>query len=324
MHHRVARSLLTVAAVIGTATAGAQETDPQAILAAARQALGGDRALSAVRLFIVTGSANRKLGDRVVDQATEIAYQAPDRYVRIASYDAMVGGPLGLHLITTTRNGLRGPDLIAESTMEGLNVRPSPPVGTPAQREATERAALRRQHQAFARLSLALFAASEPGYPVVFTSLGRVTLPDGTAADALEGRAEDGDTVRIFLDAASHLPVLLSWRELAGFTSAQDAYAGAVSSGVNRALQTVTSGAAGVGGKPEGSAGPPAADTGAPRPIAERTWALSEDRTADGVNWPHRFVERADGKVVETLTLGKYKLNAKVPDDKFKVAGPSR
>jgi hypothetical protein len=300
-------------------------SDPQPIFAAARQALGGEAALSAVRSFVVSGTAQRKVGQRVVDQTVELAYEAPDRFVRTSSYDAMTGGPFALHLVTTTREGVRGADRIYQMSMEGTAMQPAPPVGSPTQREATERAAVRRQQQAFARVSLALFAASQPGYPLSFTSLGRVTLLDGTPADGVEGKSQDGDVVRILFEPTSHLPVMISWRELSGYVSSHESYANAVSGGVNRALQTITSGNAGVdGGAARKDAPGAGANADAPLPISERTLALSEFRAADGLNWPHRLVERADGLVLEDMRLGKFRVNAKIPADRFKAADASR
>jgi hypothetical protein len=78
------------------------------------------------------------------------------------------------------------------------------------------------------------------------------------------------------------------------------------------------------GGPEKKNDSPAASDSGGPLRIAEHTWSFSQYRKADGLTWPHRFVERVDGKVLEEMTLGRFKLNPKIPDDKFKVAVASK
>jgi hypothetical protein len=63
--------------------------------------------------------------------------------------------------------------------------------------------------RAFARFVTPLFASSTSAYPLKLTGAGQATLPSG-AADVLEVTGPDGATFRLFLDAASHLPVQLT------------------------------------------------------------------------------------------------------------------
>jgi hypothetical protein len=312
-------SALAQAAVFGVLTIAAPvsaQTDPRQILAAARQAMGGDAALSAVQSFVVTGSAGRNLGPFVADQAVEIACDLPDRFVRRASYNSVFGGPANMRMITTQRDGFAGTAVIRETSTEGDYAPAAPPPSfrptpTPEQRAAVQRTRLLEQQQAFARLALVLFAASHPSYPLQFSSGGQVTLADGRTADAVDATGPDGIVIRLFVDAASHLPAMLAWQERAVIVAAQPS--------LSPPLR------AGNAGLPPGAVMLDAVP-GDPRsvPLVEHAWSISEYRVADGLNWPHRFTERVEGRVLEDMTLGKFKLNPKIPDSTFKTAEPSR
>ena len=60
----------------------AQSKDPAAILAAARQALGGEKKLTAVKSFTATGRTRQVRGDNLVPIEFEIFVELPDKYLR--------------------------------------------------------------------------------------------------------------------------------------------------------------------------------------------------------------------------------------------------
>ena len=69
--------ILTLA---GTAIAGAQPPTPDAaagVLAAAREALGGEKKLSAVKTIVATGRTRQVRGDNLVPIEFEIAIELP-------------------------------------------------------------------------------------------------------------------------------------------------------------------------------------------------------------------------------------------------------
>jgi len=59
-----------------------QTTDPNAILEAAREALGGDKRLSNIRTFILSGRSRQVRGDNLVPIEFEISCEFPDKFVR--------------------------------------------------------------------------------------------------------------------------------------------------------------------------------------------------------------------------------------------------
>src|SRR2546423_15353173 len=56
--------------------------DATPILAAARQALGGDKKLAAVKTFTATGRTKQVRGENLVPIEFEIFVELPDKYVR--------------------------------------------------------------------------------------------------------------------------------------------------------------------------------------------------------------------------------------------------
>src|SRR3954466_15751669 len=67
--------------------------DPAPILAAAREALGGEKRLNGVKNFVATGRTRQVRGDNLVPIEFEIAVELPDKYVRKDEIPAQESGP---------------------------------------------------------------------------------------------------------------------------------------------------------------------------------------------------------------------------------------
>src|SRR6266498_1835480 len=63
-------------------TLGAQAPDAALVLGAAREALGGEKKLSAVRSFTATGRTRQLRGNNLVPIEFEINCELPDKFVR--------------------------------------------------------------------------------------------------------------------------------------------------------------------------------------------------------------------------------------------------
>src|ERR1700704_835381 len=109
--------------------------DPAAILAATRQALGGEKKLSAVKTIVATGRTQQVRGNNLVPIEFEIDIELPDKYVRKDEVPAQESLP--------STAGFNGDALIQ-----------------------TKAPAVK---QDFARLMLGMFGASFAGYPLTFT-----------------------------------------------------------------------------------------------------------------------------------------------------------
>jgi hypothetical protein len=162
---------------VATLTAQSAAPDPAAVLGAARDALGGEKKLTAVKTFIATGRTQQVRGDNLVPIEFEIDVELPDKYVRRDEIPAQESGP--------STAGFNGDALIQAKT---------PTV-----------------KQDFARLMLAMFATSFSGYPLTFSYAGQAEAPQGKA-DVLEAKGAQNTTMRFFIAQATHLPILITWQ----------------------------------------------------------------------------------------------------------------
>jgi len=81
-----------------------QAVDATQVLTAAREALGGEKKLSAVRSFTATGRTRQIRGNNLVPIEFEINCELPDRFVRTDEFPAQDADP--------TTQGFSGDDLI--------------------------------------------------------------------------------------------------------------------------------------------------------------------------------------------------------------------
>jgi hypothetical protein len=199
---------------VSTPTAQAPVRDATAILAQAREALGGEKRLSGVKNFIATGRTRQVRGDNLVPIEFEIAVELPDKYVRKDEIPAQESGP--------TSTGFNGNDLIqlpvpmAPPAPPGADGRAGgPPAPNPAQQEAMKAARVAAVKQDFTRLTVGMFAGSFSSYPLTFSYVGQAEAPQGKA-DVLEAKAPSNFTLRLFVNSETHLPIMVSWQAPAG------------------------------------------------------------------------------------------------------------
>jgi len=193
--------------------APAPTRDASAILAQAREALGGEKRLSAVKNFVATGRTRQVRGDNLVPIEFEIAVELPDKYVRKDEIPAQESGP--------TSTGFNGNELIqlpvptAPVLPAGDGRAGGPPAPSPAQLEAMRTARVAAVKQDFVRLTLGMFAGSFDSYPLTFTYVGQAEAPQGKA-DVIEAKAPPNFTMRLFVNSETHLPIMVSWQAPAG------------------------------------------------------------------------------------------------------------
>src|SRR5262249_3586955 len=194
--------LLTVATAAPFAAQNAAP-DPSAVLAAAREALGGEKRLTAVRTLIATGRTQQVRGDNLVPIEFEIAVELPDKYVRKDEIPAQESGPTAVGFVADT--------LIQLPPQAAPGGRPGgPPPPAAEQLEAARRARIFSAKQDFARLTLGMFAGSFAGYPLTFTYVGQAEAPQGKA-DVIEAKGAPNMALRLFIAQDTHLPIMVSW-----------------------------------------------------------------------------------------------------------------
>jgi hypothetical protein len=168
--------LAAASAVTRDPSVRAQAREARPVLAAAREALGGDRNLEAVKTFLATGRTRQLRGDNLVPIEFEIACELPDRYVRRDEFPAQDIPPVV--------NGFRGEVLIGPS---------------------------KTTREEFARLMLGVFAAPPPTFPLTFTYAAEAEAPQGKA-DVLNVAGTANFSTQFVIQRETHMPVMLLWQ----------------------------------------------------------------------------------------------------------------
>jgi hypothetical protein len=293
-----------------------QSEDAKRILAEVRAALGGEDRLAGVKTLTVEGERTRVNPDGTSSASEfEWAIEWPDRFMKREMFANLGTGVL------YRRSGFNGDKVIEEvdapPTMGGGGLRimrmapTGPMVGgqaTPEQVAAQQASLLQTSRRDFAQLTLGMMAASPAVHPVEFAYAGQAEAAEGKA-HVLDVRGPDGFTAKFFVDAASHLPLMLSWmdKEPLRMTAASGG-----------GVQMVTHGA------------PPqdpeqirremeerfkAAD--AARRVVEYRIFYADYKTVDGVKLPMRIQRMIDGLPTEELALEKVRVNVKIDASKF-------
>ena len=300
--------------------------DPAVILAAARQALGGEKKLSAVKSFTATGRTRQVRGDNLVPIEFEIFVELPDKYVRKDEIPAQESGP--------TASGFNGEELLVD---------PVPPTAMPEPMKKTRVGTLK---QDFARLALGMFAGSNPSYPLTFTYVGTGEAPQGKA-DVLDAKGPDGMTLRYFISADTHLPIMVSWQPPApparpagpgrgpgapgapppaGATAPPPAAAPPAGAAMPPAAPqgAMPPGATLPGAMPQrgagpGAGGPGAGGPGAGAPRPEFRVYFADYRDVDGMQFPFRLRRATGADTTEETTFDRFRINPKIDPKKFEV-----
>src|SRR5438552_12367369 len=219
------RAILAALAATVCSTVSGQTPDANQVLAATREALGGEKALSAVKTFVVTGRTRQVRGNNLVPIEFEISCELPDKFVRKDEIPAQDTEP--------TTVGFKGDDLIQFPPPQPGPGRgadsPAPPAGrtgaapsanagrgggppdgrgipfNPTQQRVTA------VKQDFVRLTLGMFAASFPTYPLTFKYAAQGEAPEGKA-DILEVAGPANFSARLVVQRETHLPVMLMWQ----------------------------------------------------------------------------------------------------------------
>ena len=195
MKQTVIVSLTFLAGVIGFAQGPelpATSGDAAAVLDAARDALGGDKRISAIKTVVGSGRTRQLQGDNLVPIEFEINIELPDKYVRTDEIPARESGP--------NSRGFNGDGLIQSGNAPG----PGPRRGGPPPSPTIP------VKQDFARLTLGMFATSFSAYPLSFGHAGQAEAPEGKA-DVLDVKGGGNFSARFFIDSKTHLPLMLSW-----------------------------------------------------------------------------------------------------------------
>lgn len=309
---------------------GAQAPAPPAkdagpILAAARQALGGDKKLTAVKTFTAAGRTKQVRGENLVPIEFEIFVELPDKYVRKDEVPAQETG--------VTAAGFNGDDLVQDPPPPPPPPMPTPPAGGPPAGPPRNPSAARvtALKQDFARLTLGMFATSFGAYPLTFSYVGEAEAPQGKA-DVVDAKGPNNFTLRFFIAKDTHLPVMVSWtppappqRGRPGGPGAPGAQRGAPPAGAPAGAPPAAAPPAGAppsGAPPAGAAGPQRGGPptgGAPQPTPENRLYFADYRDVDGMQFPFRLRRAVGADTIEETTFDRFKVNAKIDPKRFEV-----
>jgi len=264
------------------------------VLAATRQALGGEKKLASVKTVVATGRTRQVRGDNLVPIEFEIMMELPDRYARKDEIPAQESGP--------TTVGFSGDELI-QFPVPSVPAMPAraggPPPPTAEQMEAARKGRLAAVKQDFVRLTLGMFASSFTSVPLPFSYVGKAEAPQGKA-DVLDVKGPGNLSARLFINAETHLPIMVSWQPPSPPARS--------SSPPSR------------GDAPAASAGQEAGQRAGPRqPPQESRIFFADYRDVSGVQLPFRLRRAVGPDTVEETTFDGFKINAKIDPKKFEV-----
>ena len=125
-------------------------------------------------------------------------------------------------------------------------------------------------------------------------------------ADILETKEETGRTLRLFIDQATHLPLMVQYQD-------------------PKPMVMINGGPGRGPGGPGGPGGPPptpeqvqqrvAEMPRTPPPLGTFAMHLSDYRKVDGIMLPHKIETSLDGEPNEEWTIEKYKVNPQIKAD---------
>jgi len=283
------------------------------ILAAARQALGGDK-LTAIRTLTARGQTRRLRGNNLVPILFEMDLEFPDKYLRKDESPFDNSEPTSL--------GFNGSDLLQVPPPAAPPARAGAPPAPPAALDAAKAARIRTVKQDFVRFALGMFAQSFDTYPLTFGYAAQAQAPQGTA-DVLDVRGTDGFALRFLIQSETHLPVMVSWTlpptSVVVAVTGQPAPATVAPGAV-----VVTAPAAPAASAPQEQKDQYAKDVLALRqkaqatPVEHRIY-FADYRDVDGVKLPFRLRRAIGADTTEETTFDRFQINPRIAAQKFAV-----
>jgi hypothetical protein len=283
---RLSYPLLAALVAVSVSVLLGQTPDAAQVISSAREALGGEKKLSAVRTFTASGRTRQIRGNNLVPIEFEINCELPDKFVRkdeipAQDTDPTTRGFSGDTLIQfpppgAGRGGARAGGPPPAAPLPGGAPRGGPPPGGPppggGRSPGGPVTPIVAVKQDFARLMLGMFAASFPSVPLTFKYVAVGEAPEGRA-DILEVAGPANFSMRFVVQRETHLPVMLTWSSSA---------------------------------------------PGQPAPAEQRMY-FADYREVDGLKLPFRIRRAVGADTVEETTFDRIRINAKIDPRKFEI-----
>lgn len=306
-----------LAPVLGAVIVTASQTDQaKDVLAQVTKALGGEAKVAAVKTLSAEGTYRRVFGENEMNGDLELYLGLPDKFQRVEQMGARPDGMPGMR-IGTTYNGTEGWMGPLGAMPGGMMFRMGPgggpggpggpgggpggPGGPNGQRfDPTARV-----RTEFWRTALALLPVSGATSGLTFTYVGKAESPDGQA-EVLEAKGEGNFAARLFVDASSHLPIMVTYmdRDQSRMMVMRAGRAPAGETEEQRRARFEEE------RKKREAEGPP--------PMVEYSWFLADYKKVDGVQLPHRFTLQVGDKPSQEWEIKKFKINPTLDPEQFK------
>lgn len=321
IHMSRLQAIALIVALTFARSVAAQDAKATEVLAGARKAIGGKK-LDALTSLSVQAAAQRNIGNFQMTSDLELLLNLPDKYVRSESSNSAMVSMSN----TTGFNGDRPIKRAAQAGMPpggGMMIRmggPGMAMGgsaekpTPEQQAQIDKQLLRSARLEISHLMLGWFATAHPSIAAQYTYAGEAESPDGKAY-IVDAKSADGFAARLFIDEATHLPLMVTYQ------AAQS--------------RTVTVGGppSGGRGRAEGAARPASAEErqrieadaqrqveqlqSQPPAMVDYTVYFEDWREEDGIKFPHALRRASAGTTMEEWTVSKVKVNPKIDPKKF-------
>jgi hypothetical protein len=323
MSNRIALSCALVIALAGggVVRAGADRKATE-VLAAARKAIG-DKKLDGLKTLVVEASVQRNVNTMQVTSAVEILLELPDKYLR----SDVSSGPMSM----TMNSGFIVDKVIrpanATSMAGGMMVirmGPGGPMPTgekpsPEEQERMDKQMIRSSRAEISRLMLGWFATTHPAIAADYTYVGEAESPDGKA-DVIDAKNADGFNARLFIDRASHLPLMVTYqgpqpRMITAGGPPQGGPGGGVGVAPGAERRDLS--------EEERKKAREAAEKqleelrAQPPALVEFTLFFDDWREVGGIQFPHRIRRASAGTTNEEWTVGRVKVNPTIDPKKF-------
>jgi hypothetical protein len=322
---------VVVALVAGPALVLGQAGDVSKVLADMRAALGGDKVAAVKTLTAVGKSARTTSSGGSTEGEVEWAMELPDKYVTrsvVANMGSMsiyrnsgFNGDGVINEMETPPNLMGGGGMMVVRSANGAAPGQTP---TPEQKAANDQRMLLAAKKDFARMTVGMFGASYDAFPLEFSYAGQADAPEGKA-HVIAVKGADNFDAKLFVDAKTNLPLMLSWndKEPLVMTQSMNRGGGAPQGGTVQmgGGTTFSSG----GGRPQMSEeeikkmqADMAAREAARKTVEYRIY-YSNFKPVNGVMLPHTMQRSMDGKPQEETTIEQFKINPKIDKNKFAV-----
>jgi hypothetical protein len=202
---------------------------------------------------------------------------------------------------------------------------------TPEQKAANDGRLLLAAKKDFARMTVGMFGSSYDAFPLEFSYAGEADSPDGKA-HVIAVKGADAFEAKLFVDAKTSLPLMLSWSDKEPLVMSMNSRGGGPGAGVAPGQTVQMGGGTSFTAGGSGQQMSPAerekmiADSEARMKEAEANRKTVEYRiyysnfkAVNGVLLPHTLQRSVDGKATEETTFEQIKVNPKIDKQKFNV-----